>query len=268
MKKKLFLSMIDALKNKTIILAGGAGYLGESLSNLILSNGANLCIADIDTKKTENVFKKLSSKFPKANLITSHLNMSDEISISQVVDKCYDYFGNVNGLVNATFGSTAKKLEDLTAQDFNNANTINLTGSFLLARSAAKKMTEGGSIVMFGSMYGVVSPNPFLYPDGINSNPIEYGAGKAGLIQMMRYLASHYGPQNIRVNAIAPGPFPNLNKIDNKNSDFLNNLREATMLRRLGQANETAGPTVFLLSEFSSYITGHVLNVDGGWTSW
>jgi len=117
-------------------------------------------------------------------------------------------------------------------------------------------------------MYGIVSPNPSSYPEGINSNPIEYGAGKAGLLQMTRYLASHYGKKNIRVNAVAPGPFPNIDKKANNNSTFLNNLKKSTMLGRLGEASETAGPTVFLLSNASSYITGHTLNIDGGWTAW
>jgi NAD(P)-dependent dehydrogenase (short-subunit alcohol dehydrogenase family) len=159
-------------------------------------------------------------------------------------------------------------MEEITSKDFNEANSINLTGSFLLARSVAKKMYQGGSIVMFSSMYGIVSPNPSSYPDDLNPNPIEYGVGKAGLLQMTRYLASYYGKKNIRVNAVAPGPFPNKDKESNDNSVFLDNLKKSTMLGRLGDSSETAGPIVFLLSNASSYITGHTLNIDGGWTSW
>ena len=129
-------------------------------------------------------------------------------------------------------------------------------------------MKAGGSIVMFASMYGIVSPNPSLYPDGINPNPIEYGAGKAGLIQLTKYLAAYYGPKNIRVNAIAPGPFPNLIKDDNHNETFINNLKNSTMLKRIGESKEINGPIIFLLSNASSYITGQVLKVDGGWTAW
>ena len=196
------------------------------------------------------------------------LDIKNENSIIESVNKTNEYFENINGLINATYGATGKALEELTAEEFNNANEINLTGSFLLSRHAITKMKEGGSIIMFASMYGIVSPKPNLYPEGINPNPIEYGAGKAGLIQLTKYLASHYGPKNIRVNAIAPGPFPDIKKNDNYNQEFLDNLRDSTMLKRLGESKEIAGPIIFLLSEASSYVTGQVLKVDGGWTAW
>lgn len=256
------------LNNKTILVVGGAGYLGAPLCDLIINSGANLCIADVDQEKMEIAFKSLKNKYPQSRIITTFIDMSNETSIISTVEKCNDYFGELHGLVNATFGTSIKNIEELTSKDFNEANSINLTGSFLLARLVARKMNQGGSIVMFGSMYGIVSPNSSIYPDDISPNPIEYGVGKAGLLQMTRYLASYYGKKNIRVNAVAPGPFPNLDKESNDNSIFLDNLKKSTMLGRLGNAAETAGPTVFLLSSASSYITGHTLNIDGGWTAW
>ena len=87
------------------------------------------------------------------------------------------------------------------------------------------------------------------------------------MIQMVRYLASHFGPQNIRVNAVAPGPFPNVEKL-NLPDEFIKNLERDTMLGRVGQNHETAGPVAFLLSDAASYITGHTLPIDGGWTAW
>ena len=188
--------------------------------------------------------------------------------MAKKVNKTEEQFDSINGLVNATYGASGKILEELTRKDFNDANEINLTGSFLLSRHTICKMKEGGSVIMFASMYGIVSPNPNLYPKGINPNPIEYGTGKAGLIQLTKYLASHYGGNNIRVNAIAPGPFPDVKKNDNYNQEFLDNLKHSTMLKRLGKSKEIAGPIIFLLSEASSYITGQVLKVDGGWTAW
>ena len=259
---------MNNLKNRTILVAGGAGFLGNKLCDLILREKGNLCIADQDKKKMKNVYLSLKSKYHSSKIQTIHLDASSEKSIKLCIKNCVSNFGNIYGLVNATFGSTSKKLNDLTARDFNIANSINLTGSFLLAREAANKMLSGGSIVMYGSMYGIVSPKFSTYPKTINPNPIEYGAGKAGLIQMTKYLASHYGPKNIRVNALAPGPFPNLKKKNNKNSEFLNNLCNSNMLGRVGKAHEVAEPTIFLLSDSSSYITGHTLNVDGGWTAW
>ena len=256
------------LTNKTILIAGGAGYLGSQLCEAILLHNGNVCIADIDLEKTNSLKHLLSKKFPKSNIFSTNLDIKNENSIIECVNKTHKHFNNINGLVNATYGATGKVLEELTAKEFNDANEINLTGSFLLSRHTIAKMKDGGSVIMFASMYGIVSPKPNLYPDGINPNPIEYGAGKAGLIQLTKYLASHYGPNNVRVNAIAPGPFPDIKKNDNYNQDFLDNLKDSTMLKRLGESQEIAGPIIFLLSQASSYITGQVLKVDGGWTAW
>ena len=256
------------LTNKTILVAGGAGYLGSQLCEAILLHSGNICIADINVEKINSLKNSLTKKFPENKIFSTKLDIKNENSIIECVNKTNEYFDNINGLVNATYGATSKSLEDLTAKEFNDANEINLTGSFLLSRHTINSMKESGSIIMFASMYGIVSPKPTLYPEGINPNPIEYGAGKAGLIQLTKYLASYFGSKNIRVNAIAPGPFPDVKKNENYNQEFLDNLRDSTMLKRLGKSEEIAGPIVFLLSEASSYITGQVLKVDGGWTAW
>jgi NAD(P)-dependent dehydrogenase (short-subunit alcohol dehydrogenase family) len=169
--------------------------------------------------------------------------------------------------VNATYGSTGKRFDDLTVEDFDRANHLNLTGTFVLAREAARHMPDGGSMVMFSSMFGVVAPKPTNYPPPMAPNPIEYGAGKAGMIQMVRYMAAHFGPRNIRVNAVAPGPFPHQSTQDGS-AEFMSNLARSAMLGRIGRRDEMAGPTAFLLSDASSYVTGQCLNIDGGWTAW
>lgn len=257
-----------SLKNKNIFIAGGSGYLGSVLCEEILKLEGNIFLADQDIKRSELVIKKLQKKYPKSKIIFSHLDMIDPKSISKNIKLAYQKFKYIDGLVNATFGSTSDKLSQLTAEKFNKANQINLTGSFLLMRGVANKMKKGGSIVMFASMYGLVSPKMEMYPKNINPNPIEYGAGKAGLNQMVKYFSSYYGKNNIRINAIVPGPFPNITKAANNNKKFLSNLKNSTMLKRFGKPIETAKPTIFLLSDASSYMTGHSLIVDGGWTAW
>ena len=248
-----------SLKNKNIFIAGGSGYLGSVLCEEILKLEGNIFLADQDIKRSELVIKKLQKKYPKSKIIFSHLNMIEAESISKNIKLAYQKFKYIDGLVNATFGSTSDKLSQLTAEKFNKANQINLTGSFLLMRGVANKMKKGGSIVMFASMYGLVSPKMEMYPKNINPNPVEYGAGKAGLNQMVKYFSSYYGKNNIRINAIVPGPFPNITKAANNNKKFLSNLKNSTMLKRFGKPIETAKPTIFLLSDASSYMTGHSL---------
>jgi NAD(P)-dependent dehydrogenase (short-subunit alcohol dehydrogenase family) len=255
------------LSGQTILVAGGAGYLALPLCRLIVAAGGNLCIGDFNAARLREALDTLKTEHPRADILGLPLDVGEEASILDFTARAAENFGPLHGLVNATYGGTAKRLDDLTGDDFDRASHLNLTGSFLLARAVARQMTQGGSIVMYASMYGVVAPVPGNYPGDMNVNPIEYGAGKAGMIQMVRYLAAHYGRQNIRVNAIAPGPFPN-RAAANLPDEFIANLDRSTMLGRVGDAHETAGPALFLLSNAASYVSGHVLNVDGGWTAW
>ena len=131
----------------------------------------------------------------------------------------------------------------------------------------AMKATGGGSLVLFSSMYGLVPPDKHAYREEMKPNPIDYGVSKAGMIQLARYLAMHYGPDGIRCNCIAPGPFPNP-VAQAANPEFVKTLNQKTMLRRIGRNEEMLGPVLFLLSEQASYVTGQTLSVDGGWTAW
>jgi NAD(P)-dependent dehydrogenase (short-subunit alcohol dehydrogenase family) len=157
-------------------------------------------------------------------------------------------------------------VEELTAEEFDAANHVNLTGTFCLAREAAAVMKTGGSIVVYSSMYGLVAPDPDMYPPPRKPNPIEYGMGKAAIVQMVKYLASYWGHRGIRVNGIAPGAFPHP-RGDGADPDFVQLLVNKVPMGRIGRREETAGAVVFLASDDASYITGQTLAVDGGWTA-
>lgn len=254
------------LTGRTILFAGGAGYLGLPSCQLLAQLGANIVLADIDPARlaeSETVLRDAGAP----GVLAVQIDMGDEASILAAVESAAARFGGLSGVVNATYGSTGKRFDDLTVEDFDRANRLNLTGTFVLARAAARHMKQGGGMVMYASMYGVVAPNPANYPEGMAPNPIEYGAGKAGIVQMVRYMAGHFGPRGIRVNAVAPGPYPHP-ATQQGSGEFMGNLSRSTMLGRIGRRDEMAGPTAFLLSDASSYITGQCLNVDGGWTAW
>jgi gluconate 5-dehydrogenase len=116
-------------------------------------------------------------------------------------------------------------------------------------------------------MYGVVAPDPSVYKSeiaDIRPNPANYGAGKAAIIQLTKYIACFYGDKGIRANCICPGAFPN----ENQDAAFITRLAAKTPLRRVGRPDDLKGATVLLASDASSYITGQNYIVDGGWTAW
>lgn len=253
------------LKDKWIWIVGGAGYLGQAVVALLNTLGARVLCIDIENRAVDFVRnEKLGDR-----VATASFDINDTGFIAQFVKEQVAIHGSPDGLVNLAFGSTAKKLEALSDEDFDKVNHTALTATFIFAREAVHYMTEKGrgSIVLFSSMYGMVSPNDEVYEAPMNKNPLEYGVGKAGIIQMTKYLAVHWAKQHVRVNCISPGPFPNPT-VQQSHPDFIARLERKSPMGRIGTSAEMAGPVAFLLSDVSSYITGHNLVVDGGWTSW
>ena len=127
-----------------------------------------------------------------------------------------------------------------------------------------------GSIINISSMYGIVSPRPSLYEGTDFFNPPTYSVNKAGIIALTRYVASFWGEYGVRCNAVAPGPFPNVkgdsfNHVDS-DAPFLKRLKNNTALKRVGHPSDLRGALIYLASEASSFMTGQVIVIDGGWT--
>jgi NAD(P)-dependent dehydrogenase (short-subunit alcohol dehydrogenase family) len=257
---------ILSLTGKDVWVIGGAGYLGQPIVKLLAAAGARVLCGDLDDKAATFV----ESAGLASGVTPVTVKIDEEEAIHNFVETQVKLRGVPQGLVNLAFSSTGKKLEELTGADFDKANHLNLTATFLLAREAGACMANagGGSMVLFSSMYGMVSPDPKPYEGTLmNKNPVEYGAGKAAVIQMTRYLAVHYGRQHVRFNCISPGPFPSPT-VQKNNPEFVERLAQKVPLGRFGKPGEIAGTAAFLISDASSFITGQNIAVDGGWTSW
>lgn len=255
------------LTGKVALVAGGAGYLGSPVCRALAGQGAAVVIADMAVERAQALAAAISEEMPQASVHALCLDGGDEASIRAMVADTVARCGGLHIFVNATYKSIGKAVDDLSVPEFDASLHVQVSCGFLMAREAAAAMTGGGSIVFFSSMYGQVSPDPRVYHPPMLPNPIEYGAGKAAIIQMTKYLAVAWAPRGIRVNAVAPGPFP-FPSLQQEEPAFSERLAQKTPMRRVGLRHELAGPVVFLASDEASYVTGETLSVNGGWTSW
>lgn len=142
-----------------------------------------------------------------------------------------------------------------------------LNAVFYTTKEASEYLKASkGVIVNITSMYGHVAPDYRIYDGKEFANPPSYGAAKAGVIQLTKYLASFLSPYGVRVNALSPGPFPFPET--QKNNDFIEKLASKNMLNRIGQPEDLKGAIALLCSDASSYMTGQNICVDGGWAAW
>lgn len=257
-------------QDKVILAVGGAGFLCSPVCQAFHDRGASVAVTDLHEGRAQEFAAELDGEGSRAVGISC--DVGDEASIKAAVAKTVERFGRLDILVNAAFaGSHGRGLEAMTGEDFDRVGHIQLTGGFLLAREAARVMEDGSNMVIFSSMYGRISPDPAMYHEPMMPNPIDYGVVKAGIEQMVRYLAVHYAPRNIRVNAVVPGAFPHSHIAkfhEPEFQEFTARLADKSPLKRIGKQHELAGPVVFLASDDASFVTGHSLVVDGGWTIW
>lgn len=250
------------LDGKTAFVSAARGHLGQAMTRALAGAGAHVIVngrdgaalADFATALRAEGFSAEHAAFDVLDIpaMTAFLAARPRLDI----------------LVNNTVAMQVKDFAALTAEDFARTFQSSVTAAFEASRAAlpALKAAAAGdaSIINIASMYGSVSPDARIYDDPAHQSPFHYGPAKAGLMQLTRHLAAEFGPHRIRVNAIAPGPFP----ASVSDPAFGQRLAARTMLGRLGKRDEIGGPLLFLSGPCSNYVTGVTLPVDGGWTAW
>jgi NAD(P)-dependent dehydrogenase (short-subunit alcohol dehydrogenase family) len=255
------------LTGKVAWIIGGAGLLGTEVSRALAEHGAHVIVSDFRADHGESLAATLRDAGLKADAVSA--DIGDEPQIVKLTSDLAAKYGKLDIMVNMTYFYTKKSWTELSAADFDACMRVSLTGAFVATREVGQLMQRqcGGSIIHFSSMYGIVSPDPQMYPDSQAVNPIDYGVAKAGILQLVRYQSVQLARDGVRVNAIVPGPFP-IPSTQGQDSEFMKRLRNKVPMGRVGNAPEIAGAVVFLASDAASYVTGTQITVDGGWTAW
>lgn len=253
-----------SLAGKVVLQSGGTGNLGRTLVSALAASGATVIVASRDAAKVAPLVASETAAGRRIHAET--VELGNEASLHALRDRVLAVHGRIDGFVfNAVSRPMRSMSDDLSA--WRASMETNATGFFAFVRTVGDAMarTGGGSIVNIASMQGVIGMNPWLYEGTTMTAPPDYFFHKGGMVNLTRYLASHYGPHKVRVNAVSPGGIFNPEKP--APAAFLERYAKVTMLGRMAEAHEISGAVVFLLSDASTYITGSNLVVDGGYTA-
>lgn len=248
------------LEDKTAIVTGAARGLGKAMANGLAEAGANIVIPDINYKEA----KKTADEIRELGVETLALkcDVTEKNDVHNMVKKVVEEFDRIDILINNAGLCKNIAAEEMSLEDWQEVIDINLTGVFLCSQAVGKEMidNDGGSIINISSM----SAEIVNYPQPQCS----YNASKAGVSQLTKSLAAEWAKYDIRVNAIAPGYMKTelTAEILEKNPERKEYWIEPTPMKRMGKPEELKGLAVYLASEASSFMTGNIMNIDGGYT--
>lgn len=243
------------LQDKVALITGGTNGIGRETALLFAKNGAKLMIADFDEDEGLQTLQELRKAGAEAEFVKT--NVSNLNDVRQMVDVAVARFARIDVLVNNAGLTRDGFLAKLEPEQWDQVIAVNLTGVFYCTQAVAKVMINQGSGVILNAS-SVVG----LYG---NIGQTNYSATKSGVIGMTRTWAKELGPKGIRVNAVAPG-FIMTGMTAKVPDKILEQMKDKTPLRRLGQPIDIANAYLFLASEEAGYINGAVLSVDGGLT--
>jgi 3-oxoacyl-[acyl-carrier protein] reductase len=241
------------LAGKVALVTGAAQGIGKAVALLLAQNGADIVVSDINLEKAEETAKEVQTLGRKALAIKVDVAKLDDVE--KMVGAIWARFGQVDILVNNAGIARDKLILRMTEEDWDAVLNINLKGTFNCTKAVVRHMSKqrSGKIVNIASVVGEMG----------NAGQGNYAASKAGVIGFTKTIAREFAQRGINVNAIAPGYIetPMTDALPDKAKEELKRL---IPMDRLGKPEDVAEAVLFLVSEASSYITGQVLNVNGG----
>lgn len=269
--------MTDAfrLDNETAVVTGACGKLGPIWVEALLDAGARIAALDLPGAKPSAAFDSLARSHGD-RLRRFDCDITDRGSIEAATKALLDQLGPPVVLVNnagvdqpADSSGSRSTIEGLPIEQFRRMVEVNLLGTFQMTQVIGARMAlQGrGSIINIGSLYASVSPDQRFYDHMAGDVPFlkspAYGASKAAVVNMTKYFSTLWGARGVRVNTLSPGGV-----LGGQDEQFKKKYSGRVPLARMAEAGDLKGPLVFLASRASSYVTGHELRVDGGFTAW
>ena len=241
-------------ERKTVLVTGASRGIGKEVAMLYAENGYDVIINYVSDKTdAEGIKKEFEAKNVKCLLVKADVSKEEEVA--NLVNKAIEEFGKIDVLVNNAGITKDNLLMRMSEEEFDKVIEINLKGTFLVTKAVTKYMMKKrqGSIINLSSVVGVAG----------NAGQSNYSASKAGIIGFTKSVAKELASRNIRANAVAPG-FIETDMTDVLKEDVKEHIYNQIPLKRMGTAKEVAELIYFLGSDNSSYITGQVINIDGG----
>jgi NAD(P)-dependent dehydrogenase (short-subunit alcohol dehydrogenase family) len=243
------------LHGRVVLVVGGGGGLGSAMARGVADAGAVVAVADVDADRAGAVAAAIADGGAKSRAV--RVDVTDGASVAAMVEEVARELGPIDGLVNAAGITRRAPAAEFPASDWDRILAINLTGTFLCCQAVAPGMLarRRGKIVNIASIAGEI---------GLPGT-IAYTASKGGVIALTRALAVEWAPQGVQVNAIAPSWFQtSMGRLVDLDPQYRDRIMRRVPMGRLGEPDELSGAAVFLLSDASGMVTGHVLAVDGG----
>lgn len=256
------------MTGRRALITGGAGHLGRTMGDSLAELGAEVLLVDVPGAPTRAVADDIAAR---RDVTVTALEFDLEDAGARAALAAQVAPGGLSVLVNnaafvGTSGLTgwAEPFESQSVETWRRAVEVNLTAGFQLCQlfAPALKAGPGGSIINIASIYGQWGPDHALYEGTTMVNPAAYGASKGGLIQFTRWLSTTLGP-DVRANVISPGGVAR-----GQQQSFVERYSARTPLRRMATEDDFRGAIAYLASDLSTYVTGQVLAVDGGWGAW
>ncbi|TRM99389.1 3-oxoacyl-ACP reductase [Sulfolobus sp. F1] len=246
-----------SVKGMNAVVIGAASGIGRSISEMFVSLGGKVIASDVNEEELNKLINELSSKGYEIKGIKADITKVEDVR-DKLLPFILSNFKKIDALFITPAINARKSIENYTYEEFDRVINVNLKGPFIVLKEFLKFMKDGGSVVLFSSIRSIV----------VEPGQSAYSASKAGIVQLAKVAAAEYGKYNIRVNLIAPGVVdtPFTKQIKSK-PDWYKAYAEKTIFKRWATPEEIASVAIFLVMPASSYITGTVIFVDGGWTA-